>query len=323
MRRAFADTLIRLAGENDRVVFLTGDLGYGTFEKFQERFGPRYVNVGVAEAQMMCAAAGLALAGWHPVVYSIASFATARAFEQVRLCISYHDLPVVIVGAGGGYLYASSGVTHHAADDLGLMSIIPAMTVVAPADPIEVAELLPQILQLPGPAYIRIGKYGEPALDASERPALGRARCVRDGTDVLVLTTGDMAGVALSALSALAGEAIYPLLYQMHTVKPLDTLTLDRLAGRVNSVAVVEEHVPAGGLWAAVCDWHASHPEHRLRLRRIGAPDAHVLGSPGREELRRRIHCDAASIERIVREMWTGTEVERQSISMGEVGHWR
>lgn len=321
MRRAFAETLMRLAGDNDRVVVLTGDLGFGTFEEFEKRFGPRYVNVGVAEAQMMCAAAGLALAGWRPVVYSIASFATARALEQVRLCISYHDLPVVIVGAGGGYLYASSGVTHHAADDLGLMSIIPAMTVVAPADPIEVAELLPQIVQLPGPAYIRIGKYGEPILDAAAPPILGRARCVRDGTDVLVLTTGDMAGTALCALNALAEEAVHPLLYQMHTVKPLDVDTLDRLAERVHSVVVVEEHVPAGGLWAAVCDWHASRSQHRLRLRRIGAPDAHVLGSPGREELRRRIHCDAASITHIVRRMWGSAAEERECVSIGEDGH--
>lgn len=305
MRGAFAQSLIRLASENQRVIFLTGDLGFGVFDEFQQRFGPRYVNVGVAEAEMMCAAAGLALAGWRPVAYSIASFATARAFEQVRVCISYHALPVVIIGAGGGYLYASSGVTHHAADDLGLMSIIPGMTVVAPADPVEVAELLPHLFQLPGPAYMRIGKYGEPTLDAADPPILGRARCVRDGRSVLVITTGDMAGIALSALNTLAKEAIHPLLYQMHTVKPLDTDTLDRLADRVKMVVVVEEHVPVGGLWSAICDWHASRPQHGLQLRRLGAPDAHMLGSPGREELHKRIHCDAASIAETLRLIWS------------------
>jgi transketolase len=305
MRRAFAQSLVRLAGEDDRIIFLTGDLGFGTFDEFQQRFGPRYINVGVAEAQMMCAAAGLALEGWRPVVYSIASFATARALEQVRVCISYHTLPVVIIGAGGGYLYASSGVTHHAADDLGLMSLIPAMTVVAPADPVEVTELLPHIFKLSGPAYIRIGKYGEPDLDAAEVPVLGRARRVRDGERILVLTTGDMAGIALSALNTLKEDSIFPLLFQMHTVKPLDTDTLDQLADQVKALVVVEEHIPVGGLWSAICSWYALRSRHGLQLLRIGAPDAHVFGSPEREELQRRIHCDAGSIAQALRRLWS------------------
>lgn len=304
MRRAFAETLVHLASENDRIIFLTGDLGFQTFDEFQQRFGPRYVNTGVAEAQLMCAAAGLALEGWRPVVYSIASFATARAFEQVRHCLSYHRLPVIIIGAGGGYLYASSGVTHHAGDDLGLMSILPSMTVVAPADPVEVAELLPQIFRLPGPAYLRVGKYGEPTVEAKEAPILGRARCLRDGERIAIITTGDLAGKAADAVGALGADGIHPMLYQMHTVKPLDTATLDLLAGRVKCFLIIEEHVPVGGLWTAICNWYASDGHDGLRLRRIGAPDAHILGSPSREELQRRIGCDADSIATTVRSLW-------------------
>ncbi|HEY3384841.1 MAG TPA: transketolase C-terminal domain-containing protein [Vicinamibacterales bacterium] len=304
MRKAFAETLTRLAEENDRIIFLTGDLGFQTFDEFQRRFGPRYVNVGVAEAQMMSAATGLALEGWRPFVYSIASFATARAFEQVRVGIGYHSLPVVIVGAGGGYLYASSGVTHHAPDDLGLMSLLPGMTVVAPADPVETEALLPQLATLAGPAYIRIGKYGEPRMAAEETPTLGRARLVRRGQRVLVLTTGDMARVAVEALDELSSEEIRPMLYQMHTVKPLDVAALDRLADQVDAVVVAEEHGPVGGLWAGVCHWYATTTGRRPLLRRLGAPDAYVHGSPGREELLRRIRCDATSIADEVRSVW-------------------
>jgi transketolase len=304
MRKAFAETLTRLAAENDRIVFLTGDLGFRTFDDFQARFGPRYVNVGVAEAQMMLAATGLALEGWRPFVYSIASFATARAFEQVRVGISYHALPVVIVGAGGGFLYASSGVTHYAPDDLGLMALLPGMTVVAPADPVETEELLPQLASLPGPSYIRIGKYGEPRMAAVEKPVLGRARLVAPGSRVLVLTTGDVARTAVQALARLDIDGIRPMLYQVHTVKPFDRDTLDGLAGQVETIVVAEEHGPVGGLWTAVCQWRAETAGPAPVLRRLGAPDAHVFGSPGRDELLRRIRCDATAIEDEVRRAW-------------------
>ena len=150
MRRAFADTLNHVAAQNPRVMLLTGDLGFEVFDEFQARFGPRYVNVGIAEAQMITAAAGLAREGWFPVAYSIAAFATARPFEQIRFSVSYPNLPVVLVGAGGGYIYAPSGVSHHAADDLALMTALPGMTVVAPGDPNEVAQLLPQLFTQSG-----------------------------------------------------------------------------------------------------------------------------------------------------------------------------
>src|ERR1051325_2288870 len=130
MRRAFGDALVKAAQDDDRVIFLTGDLGFGVFDEFIARFPRRYVNVGVAEAQLVDCAAGLALEGWRPIVYSIASFMTGRAYEQIRLAVGYHRLPVVVVGAGGGYTYANAGVTHHAKEDLALMSLIANMVVV-------------------------------------------------------------------------------------------------------------------------------------------------------------------------------------------------
>src|SRR5207253_5232671 len=121
MRKALAESLVQLAAQEPRLMFLTGDLGFQMFDEFKERYPGRYVNVGVAEAQLVCCAAGLALEGWRPVIYSIASFATGRAFEQLRVSVAYPGLPVVVIGAGGGYTYASSGVTHHAVEDLALM----------------------------------------------------------------------------------------------------------------------------------------------------------------------------------------------------------
>jgi transketolase len=309
MRRAFADSLFKMAEMNDRVVFLTGDLGFEVFDDFRRRFGPRYVNVGVAEAHLMDAAAGLALEGFRPVAYSIASFATGRPFEQIRVSIAYHALPVVVVGAGGGYTYASSGVTHHAADDLGLMSLLPGMTVVAPGSPKELADLMPQLFQIPGPSYLRIGKFGEPDYPAAEPAVIARARLIRDGSRVAVLTVGDIVSEAVAAAAELQSEGISPVLYQIHTVKPLDTATLERLAGRTRTWVVVEEHLPTGGLFDAVSRW-ATDTLHPLRLVRLGAPDGFVFGNPHREALRCRIGIDRASIAAACRKAWAAGGVE-------------
>lgn len=295
MRRAFSRTLVQAAKEDNRVVFLTGDLGFQVFEEFEAGFGPRYINVGVAEAQMVCAAAGLAYEGWRPVAYSIASFATGRAFEQIRASVAYPNLPVIIVGAGGGYSYAASGVTHHAADDLALMSLLPTMTVTAPGDPFEVSQLLMQLLRIPGPSYMRIGRFGEQVYEAQEAVALGKARLVRDGESVCILTTGDLATSALVAMETLGQEGIHPILYQMHTVKPLDVDTLEAVARKVHTILVVEEHVPAGGLFAALALW-ASARNSAPALMRLGPQDALVLGSPKREQLQSTLGYDVAAI---------------------------
>jgi transketolase len=303
MRRAFAETLNQLASENPRIIFLTGDLGFQVFDSFRERFGPRYVNVGVAEAQMVCAAAGLALEGWRPITYSIASFMTARAFEQIRVSVCYPQLPVLIVGAGGGYGYASSGVTHHAADDLALMSVLPGMTVIAPGDPNEVAQLLPQAMRLPGPAYFRIMGVGEPWLDTDAPIILGRARELRKGDRIAILCTGDISSIVMKAVDTLEPEKIFPAVYNIHTVKPLDSAGLDQIAERVEMIIVVEEHVPLGGLGAAVSAWMARN-EKKTRLVRLGPPDALAMGNPRRTELQQRWHYDAKAIANACRRAW-------------------
>jgi transketolase len=309
MRKAFADTLCRLAEQDDKLVFLTGDLGYQVFDEFRQRFGPRYINVGIAEAQMVCCAAGLALEGWHPIVYSIASFATGRAFEQIRVSVSYPGLPVVVVGAGGGYTYATSGVTHHAAEDLALMSLLPGFTVVVPGDRNEVADLLPQVMSARRPAYFRVGRYGEGEFLAEEPAVLGRARLIRSGGRVLLLTTGDLAVEVAEALRLLEAADIHPRTFQLHTVKPLDTVTLQNALADIHCIAVVEEQVPTGGLAASVSSWQTSRAQP-LPVVRLGPPDALALGNPKRETLRRRLGYDARAIAESVTCLWNAADPE-------------
>lgn len=303
MRRAFVNAINELAEQDARVVFLTGDLGYQMFEDFKKKFGPRYVNVGIAEAQMACAAAGLASEGFRPFIYSIGSFIVGRPYEHIRVSVAYPGLPVVVVGAGGGYCYSASGVTHHAAEDIALMSLLPGMTVVAPGDPHEVKALLPQLVSIPGPSYIRIGKFGEPELKLDTPIRLGEARLLREGSKVAILTMGEMAPIIYQTTGELLNEGIAPLVYHFHTLKPLDTATLDRIAKGVHTLIVVEESTPIGGLAAAISAWQ-SGLTHRPKLIRLGPPDALALGSPTREALRERFGFGPSMIKDTVRKVW-------------------
>lgn len=312
MRRAFAETLTNLAQQDPRIAFITGDLGFQVFDEFEKHFGKRYVNVGVAEAQMVYTAAGMAIEGWRPLAYSIASFATARPFEQIRYCIAYPALPVILVGAGRGYLYSTSGVSHHAGDDLGLMSSLPGMTVVAPGDPTEIRELLPQLVTRGGPAYFTVGKFGEPTYVGEEPSIVGKARKLRSGSKVAILSTGEIANEVLKAADALHAESLTPAVYQYHTIKPFDVDTLNLLAQEFEQLVVIEEHLPQGGLWTAVCHWNASAFEPP-RLTRIGVPDQFMLGNLKQDELRRRCGLDAKSIYETCKGLWNGQKAQKAS----------
>lgn len=303
MRRAFSNTLYRLGAGNDRLVFLTGDLGFQVFDDFERDFPGRYVNVGVAEAQMVDCAAGLALEGFRPVVYSIASFMTGRAFEQIRVAVGYHRLPVVVVGAGGGYTYASSGVTHHAREDAALMALIPGMTLTLPGDPAEVETLLPQLLALPGPSYMRVGRFGEPRLDSAAPIALGKARLLSDGAGVAILSTGGTAVPALAAARRLQAEGKHPALLHFHTLRPFDEAALAGLAGRVRHLVAVEDHGRQGGLAAMVADW-LGRSGCGLPLTYLGPGDDLVLGNPHHDQLARSRGYDAEGIAACCRGLW-------------------
>ena len=161
MRNAFADELEILAKENEKVVLLSGDIGNRMFDSFQEAMPDRFYNCGVAEASMMSIAAGLALNGFRPFVYTITPFMTLRCLEQIKLDVCYHEAPVTIVGTGSGLSYAGLGPTHHSLDDINVMRVLPNMAVVCPCDTHEVRAGLSAILNLEHPVFFRLGKKGE------------------------------------------------------------------------------------------------------------------------------------------------------------------
>ena len=164
MRKAFVNKLTQLVNKNKDIYLLTGDLGFSVFDEFKNNFHDNYLNVGVSESNMIGMAAGLALAGKQVFVYSIIPFVTLRCLEQIRNDLCYQRLPVKIIGVGEGLSYGTAGATHHALEDIAIMSALPEMTVIAPGDPKEVECAVANSLELKGPCYIRLGKTGEPIL---------------------------------------------------------------------------------------------------------------------------------------------------------------
>ena len=302
MRKAFSDTLVAVAKKDSKIIFLTGDLGFQVFDEFIAQFPERYINVGVAEAQLVNAAVGLALEGWRPIIYSIASFVTARPFEQIRFGICYHNLPVMIIGAGGGFTYAKAGVTHHASDDMALMGTLPGMSIVTPGGPDELRELMPQMLKLKGPSYLRLGKFGEPEIGHDSIIKLGKSRKLIEGTKVAVITSGDIVASVYSKMRKIKKSGFNPGLYHFHTVKPADKGCFAEIADKYPVAIVIEESIPQGGLYHEICAWKAE-TNSRLKIIRKGAPDEFILGNPEREELRRRIGIDEESLEILLKQL--------------------
>ena len=301
MRNAFADEITKLGGADPRVVLLSGDIGNKLFDKFKEQAPGRFFNCGVAEANMMGVAAGMALSGLRPVVYTITPFTTTRCFEQIRVDVCYHKAPVIIVGTGSGLSYADLGPTHHSCEDLAILRTLPEMTVLAPADSLELRAGLRAALKHDGPVYMRIGKKGEPQMHAREPEfQIGRALTIQQGSDVCLLATGVMLATAVQAAKLLAAEHISARVESFPSVKPLDTARLAELFGRYGVVAVIEEHGRIGGLGGAVAEWLATQEAARARLLSFGTADEfmHEVGTT--EYARKRFGLTAENIAREV-----------------------
>ncbi len=253
MRDAFVKALFEAAEADERIWLLTGDLGFNVLEGFADRFPERYVNAGVAEQNMIGVAAGIAMAGNIPFVYSLGNFPVIRCLEQIRNDVCYHQLPVRIVALGGGLTYGSLGYTHHSVEDLAIMKAMPGMQVIAPGDPFEAKAATQVLSSASGPAYLRLGRAGERQVHETT-PAfeIGKSAQIRDGDDCAVIATGAALAIAYDAVQVLVEKGVSVRLESMHTVSPIDVDAVCRAAD-TKAVITVEEHGP-GGLASSVAD---------------------------------------------------------------------
>lgn len=302
MRNAFAKEATRLASTDPRVVLLSGDIGNRLFDDFKDKHPDRFYNCGVAEANMIGVAAGMAMSGLRPVCYTITPFITYRCMEQIRVDVCYHNVPAIIVGTGSGLSYASLGGTHHSCEEMGMLRLLPHLTVLAPADEHEVRGALRAALEHNGPVYMRIGKKGEPAVHAGEaRVEIGKAIQMRAGKDVCLLSVGTMLPVVMQAAAALQSAGVSAAVYSCHTVKPLDEGLLAEVFRTHRVVATVEEHSVLGGLGGSIAEWSSDLPNRGARLLRFGTADEFLHLTCEQEEAREHFGLTAEAIAHRVR----------------------
>ncbi len=272
-RKGFGQGLVK-AGEADiNVVALCADLTESTqISLFAEKFPDRYIEIGVAEQNLVTVGSGLAAQGKIPFVSSYAAFSPGRNWEQIRTTICLNDRPVKIIGAHAGLYTGKDGATHQMLEDIALMRALPNMVVLAPCDAVEAEKMTLAMAKDDRPNYMRLAREGLPVVTTAETPfEIGRAYIFEPGSDVTIISTGTMTYVALQAAESMFKHGIDAEVIHCPTIKPLDAVTILRSVKKTGRVITVEEHQINGGLGGAVAEFLAEH--HPVPLRRIGVQD--------------------------------------------------
>jgi len=301
MRNAFVKRLIELADSDPRIMLLTGDLGFGVFEEFAERFPKQFLNVGVAEQNMIGLSTGIALEGRIPFVYSLANFPTLRCLEQIRNDACYHDANVKMVCMGGGFSYGALGISHHATEDLSILRALPSITIVAPGDDWESAEATSSLAYTSGTCYLRLDKTSAGLTNESDEIfSVGKARKLRDGDDVTLIGIGGILKEILNAANLLAEQGIESRVLSLHTLKPIDSQAILDAAKNTGGIVTVEEQTIQGGLGGAIAEICLENRCVPTQFYRIGLNDcfSSIVGS--QEYLRSRYKMDAPQISQQV-----------------------
>ncbi len=301
MRDAFVKALTELAEENPAVMLITGDLGFAVLADFAQRFPRQYLNIGVAEQNMIGVATGLALEGRVVFTYSIANFPTLRCLEQIRNDACYHEANVKIVSVGCGMSYGPLGISHHATEDIAIVRALPNITVISPGDRWEAGQATRAISSCSGPALLRLDKS---AAVESFKPGevfhLGKARRIREGHDITLIATGGILGEALAAADLLRSDSIHCRVLSMHTIKPIDTRELCAAAQETGGIVTIEEHSVEGGLGGAVAENLLEAGVIPRLFFRVGLRGGFTSIVGSQQYLRKVYSLDAASIATVI-----------------------
>ncbi|OHB23163.1 MAG: hypothetical protein A2939_00280 [Parcubacteria group bacterium RIFCSPLOWO2_01_FULL_48_18] len=254
--RAALDAALTEAAKIDKNVFVVvGDVSPIALANFTKEFSDRFINVGVAEANLVGMGAGLAMSGKVPFLFTIATFMVYRCYEQIRDDLCFQNLNVKIIGGGGGFIYSTLGATHHATEDYAVLRALPHMTVVAPADPFEAKKAVTALVQHHGPAYIRLGRSGDTNVYTQDYEfVLGKSVIMREGSDITIIGAGSILKNILCATDELKKKGVEVRVVNMHTIKPLDTNAIMRAVKDTGAILAVEEHQHVGGLGSAIAE---------------------------------------------------------------------
>ncbi len=296
MRDTFVRTLVQLAKENKNIELITGDLGFGVLKPFWEQCPDQFTNAGIAEQNMTSVAAGMAMQGKIVFTYSIGNFPTLRCFEQIRNDCAYHKANVKIVCVGGGFVYGSLGMSHHATEDIAALRALPDVAVVCPADLVEAEAATKAIVNYPGTVYLRLGRGGEKRIHESIPDfVIGKAIKVQDGQRVAIFSTGAIFEEMTDANEILKQYGITPTIYTFPTVKPIDRDVIEYCAANYDLIVTCEEHNVVGGFGSAVAEVLCETPG-TARLIKIGLNDCYSTKVGSQKFLRKQYGLSAEDI---------------------------
>ena len=294
-RQSYGEELAKLGEENNEIVVLDADLSTATkTEIFAEKFPDRFINVGIAEQNLMGIAAGLSTFGKIPFASTFAVFAAGRAYEQIRNSIAYPQLNVKICATHAGITVGEDGATHQMLEDLSLMRGLPNMTVMCTSDDIQTRWVVREIAKIKGPVYLRLCRMATPIIyDAADKFEIGKGVQIGDGTDASIIATGVTVAEALKAQESLKENGVNVRVIDMHTIKPIDRDLIVKCAKETKRIITVEDHNVIGGLGSAVCEVLAE--EYPAKVERMGIPDC--FGRSGKaEELLKYYKIDSMAI---------------------------
>lgn len=303
MRDTFVKTLLEIAKKDKNVYIVTGDLGFGVLKPFWDELPDQIINAGIAEQNMTSIAAGLALQGKIVYTYSIGNFPTLRCIEQIRNDCAYHDANVKVVCVGGGFVYGSLGMSHHATEDIAIMRALPNVTVVAPGDLVEAACATKAIYETPGTCYLRLGRGGEKQIHESiENFQIGKAIKIQDGEKIAIFSTGAIFDEVDEACKVLSAEGITPTVYTFPTVKPIDKDIILECASQYDTIITVEEHNLSGGFGSAVAEVLSEECNLKAKLVRVALDDRYSCIVGSQKYLRQQYSIDSKAIIEKVKE---------------------
>lgn len=299
MRDAFVRTLIEEAKKNKNIELITGDLGFGVLKPYWEAVPAQFTNAGIAEQNMTTVAAGMALEGKTVFTYSIGNFPTLRCLEQIRNDCAYHNANVKIVCVGGGFVYGSLGMSHHATEDIAILRALPDVTVVCPGDLVEAEEATKTIANTPGTVYLRLGRGGEKRIhDKLDNFQIGKALKIRETEGekkIAVFSTGAILDDTSAACDTLEKQEYGIKQYSFHTVKPIDKEVILECYRICDYIVTVEEHNIVGGFGSAVAEVMAE-ADGKAKLVRVGINDLYCTRVGNQQYLREQYGMNAEAI---------------------------
>jgi len=295
MRDAFISELVQFAKDNKDILFISNDFGAPSLDRFRKELSEQYINAGISEQNMLSAATGLAMSGKRVFIYSIASFITTRSYEQMKLDICIHKVPVTFIAVGACYAYPQDGPTHHATEDIAIMRALSGMQVYSPSDAFSAQKLVTVSLGSEGPTYLRLDKGLWPHLERTDYSDANGLSVLKEGSDVGIIATGIMCHRAMEVAEVLGKKGQSCRVIDLWKLKPLQTSALTSAISGLSMLVSLEEHCLNGGLGSLIAEFILDN-DIPIRLKRIGIPDEKLYTYGIRQTLHSEIGLDVESL---------------------------